>query len=62
VGPNPYLLEMVRQGAEVWNQWSVDSKVTSPELAGADLSDFSLSGYQMAGVDLCEANLWEVYG
>ena len=57
MGPNPYHLEMVRQGAEVWNQWRADSQVTNPELAGADLSDFNLSGYQLTGVDLCEANL-----
>ena len=54
MGPNLYYLEMVRQGAELWNQWRVDSKVTGFELAGADVSDFNLSGYQLAGVDLCE--------
>ena len=55
--PNPYHLEMVRQGAEVWNQWRVDSQAVSPELCGANLSEFNLSGYQLAGSELCEANL-----
>lgn len=57
MGPNPYHLEMVRQGAGGWNRWRVDSQVTTPELEGADLSDFNLSGYQLAGIELCEANL-----
>ena len=54
---NPYHLEMVKQGAEVWNQWRVDSQVGSPELSGADLSEVDLTAYQLAGADLCEANL-----
>jgi len=54
---NPYHLEMVRQGAAVWNQWRVDSQVRSPELAGADLSEVDLTGYALAGSNLCEANL-----
>lgn len=54
---NPYHLEMVRQGAEVWNQWRVDSQVRNPELAGADLSEVDLSGFCLAGANLCEANL-----
>ncbi len=54
---NPYHLEMLRQGAEVWNQWRVDSQVRSPDLAGADLSEVDLSGFCLAGSNLCEANL-----
>jgi hypothetical protein len=54
---NPYHLEMVKQGAEVWNQWRVDSQVRSPELEGADLSEVDLTGYCLAGANLCEANL-----
>lgn len=54
---NPYHLEMVRQGAEAWNQWKVDSQVTNPELSGADLSEVDFTGYSLAGSNLCEANL-----
>ena len=55
--PNPYHLELVKQGPELWNRWRADSQVMSPELSGANLSEFNLSGYQLAGSDLCEANL-----
>ena len=54
---NPYHLEMVRQGVEAWNQWRVDSQVSSPELAGADLSEVDLTGYSLESSNLCEANL-----
>ena len=54
---NPYHLEMVKQGADVWNQWRLDSQVSSPELSGADLSEVDLTAYQLAGADLFEANL-----
>ncbi len=55
--PNPYHLEMVRQGAEVWNQWRNDSQVGCPELSGADLSEIDLTSYCLAGANLSEANL-----
>ncbi len=55
--PNPYHFEMLSQGAERWNQWRRDSQVMTPELAGAELSEFALSRYRLAGADLREANL-----
>ena len=54
---NPYHMEMLRQGAEVWDQWRIDSQVRILELDGADLSEVDLTGYCLAGANLCEANL-----
>ena len=54
---NPYHLAVVTQGVDAWNQWRNDSQISSPELAGADLSEFDLTGYVLSGANLSEANL-----
>ena len=45
-------VELIAQGASVWNEWREASPKSSPDLSGADLG-----GAQLAGADLSEAKL-----
>src|SRR5450432_513884 len=55
---NPQHVEILRQGAEAWNQWKVANLLLSEaDLSGANLSDADLSRANLSEADLSEADL-----
>jgi uncharacterized protein YjbI with pentapeptide repeats len=54
-------LQLIRQGAEVWNEWRQKNRELIPRLLRADLGSaklrVDLSGAVLGGADLSEANL-----
>lgn len=50
-------LEMLRRGAEVWNQWRERTGLRTPDFDGADLSVNSVGPLALAGIDLSGALL-----
>ncbi len=55
--PNNEHLAILRQGAEVWNQWRKENPGILPDLANAELSSFRLSGVNLSGALLSRAIL-----
>jgi uncharacterized protein YjbI with pentapeptide repeats len=63
------LVALLRQGAEVWNEWRRKSLAPRPDLSGAvlagmdltkaDLRRSNLSGSNLRGADLFQADLHE---
>jgi hypothetical protein len=49
--------KILRQGAEVWNEWSNKHLSSFPNLSREDLSHMNLSGANLVGVDFTGANL-----
>jgi len=49
---DPEHLAILRQGVEVWNQWRMQNKSTSPDLSNADLEEM-----QMPGIDFHQTSL-----
>ena len=50
-------LDLLKQGAEVWNRWRLDNEGIRPDLSGVDLSGADLSGVNLSRTDLSGANL-----
>jgi len=50
-------LEILRQGVDAWNRWRQENRLTTPDLAGADLCRASLGGSDRSGANLNAANL-----
>ena len=50
-------LDILKQGAEVWNRWRKENPAPEPDLTGADLQDIDLRGADLRGAILKEANL-----
>lgn len=56
--PDDALLNLLRQGVEVWNDWREEHKGdTRPNLSGADLNGRNLSGANLEGANLEKAKL-----
>jgi uncharacterized protein YjbI with pentapeptide repeats len=51
-------LEILQQGAALWNQWRRKNTAQTPNLSGADLSRTYLREADLNAVDLREANLY----
>lgn len=54
------LLELLKQGSKIWNEWrvtSADFDIGDVDLSGADLSGADLNVAYLTGVNLSEANL-----
>jgi TIR domain-containing protein/pentapeptide repeat protein len=63
---NPEHLEILKQGAEIWNQWRKDNPEVIPDLSEVDLSEEDLSEVDLSkadlhGADLSKANLCAAY-
>lgn len=58
---NPEHLKIIKQGAEVWNEWREKNPAIKPNLRGADLRGASLRGLDLRDADLSLANLNRVY-
>jgi uncharacterized protein YjbI with pentapeptide repeats len=50
-------LDLLRQGAAVWNKWRDDHSDLQPDLSGADLQGLDLSAASLSAVNLSGANL-----
>jgi hypothetical protein len=55
--PDPKLLEVLRQGSAVWNQWRESNPSVTPDLRSSDLSSTILNNANLAGANLRAANL-----
>ena len=53
-------LALVKEGAEVWNQWRDKNPEIEPDLWGADLQDADLQGFNLKNANLKEAMLFGV--
>ncbi len=51
------LLEILRQGSDVWNRYRKDNPDLTPDFSGADLRDTDLFGVNLTQADLRGANL-----
>jgi uncharacterized protein YjbI with pentapeptide repeats len=51
------LLILLRQGADAWNAWRRQHTAVNPDLSGANLSGVNLAGAVLAEADLSRANL-----
>ncbi len=54
---NEEQLAILKQGAEVWNQWREENAGTIPDLTNADLNWAELNGAKLSGATLCGAKL-----
>jgi len=54
---NPEHLQILRQGAEAWNQWRKQHRNIRPDFSGANLSGANLSGANLSEADLSGADL-----
>jgi uncharacterized protein YjbI with pentapeptide repeats len=54
---NQKQLELLRQGAEVWNEWRRDALEVHPDLSSAQLPRADLGGGNLSGTDLSRAVL-----
>jgi uncharacterized protein YjbI with pentapeptide repeats len=57
-------LDILKQGADAWNQWSYKHRVFQPDLSGADLRELDLhkvilGNANLSGANLSKANLVE---
>ena len=54
-------LKILKQGVEQWNKWRLENAIrpdlSGANLSGADLIDANLSGAYLSGADLSDANL-----
>ncbi len=55
---NPEHLEIIKQGAEVWNKWRNEHPTVKPVLNHADLHEAELSHADLRHADLSHANLF----
>jgi uncharacterized protein YjbI with pentapeptide repeats len=55
-------LEIIRQGAEVWNEWRKKNPELILNLGRANLSGAYLSESNLSGANLSGANLYRVIG
>ena len=53
----PFPLEMLKRGAQAWNQWRAQEFHTAPELDGTDLTGMEISGADLSFCSLRDANL-----
>ena len=51
--------EIFDQGVTVWNKWRQSNPGVKPVLAGCDLSESDLSGFNFSEVDLSGADLYQ---
>jgi uncharacterized protein YjbI with pentapeptide repeats len=49
-------LKILRQGVEVWSDWRVKQRGTTPDFAGANLYRESLRWQNLSGANLNEAH------
>ncbi|ABW33430.1 pentapeptide repeat-containing protein [Acaryochloris marina] len=56
---NQEQVDLLKQGAEAWNQWREKNTGESIYLWGADLGGANLSGADLGGATLSGANLWD---
>jgi len=54
---NPEHLQILRQGAEAWNQWRKQHRNIRPDFSGANLSGANLSEADLSGADLIVTDL-----
>ena len=52
-------IHLLKQGAEIWNQWKKEHSDIQPDLVGVDLSRVDLRGADLSYVNLSKANLEE---
>lgn len=52
-------LEILKQGAEIWNEWRTDNPHIKPDLRQADLRHAKLIGINLSNADLWEAQLYK---
>ena len=62
----PEYVEILRQGAEAWSRWRMDSPRETPDLSqtllrGANLGGFDLSGTNLKGAYLKDADLNQAF-
>lgn len=50
-------VEILKQGADVWNKWRMEKHPARIDLSGADFSQADLGNTNLSGADLSEANL-----
>src|SRR6266568_3506845 len=50
-------LDILKQGAQTWNQWRYEHQDIHPDLSYAKLAEADLAGANLSNVDLSEANL-----
>src|SRR6266566_3641302 len=50
-------LDILKQGAQIWNQWRYEHQDIHPDLSYAKLAEADLAGANLSNVDLSEANL-----
>ncbi|WP_036478425.1 pentapeptide repeat-containing protein [Myxosarcina sp. GI1] len=55
--PNKKHLQILKRGVKVWNQWRDKNKHVTPELAGADLTHYTLDEVNLDRADLRGAKL-----
>ncbi|MBD2752617.1 pentapeptide repeat-containing protein [Spirosoma validum] len=55
------LIDILKQGSQVWNRWWEDNNRPSVDLSEANLSRAQLSGIHLSGANLAGANLSEAY-
>lgn len=53
---NQKLLELLKQGVEVWNQWRTENAELKIDFIGVDLSNVNLVGANFVDIDLSYAN------
>ena len=51
-------IEIIKQGANVWNQWRQDSPNLQPDLSDADLLRSNLCGVDLSYANLQQANFY----
>jgi uncharacterized protein YjbI with pentapeptide repeats len=54
---NPDHIELLHQGAQIWNQWRRENRIVRPDLRGANLREANLSKINLSGAILNRANL-----
>ena len=52
---NPEHLQILKEGAEAWNQWRDQHRDITPDLDGADLDGAVLDGVDLSSTDLTGA-------
>ena len=54
---NPQHLDIIKRGADAWNQWRMEHREIEPDLAEADLSEMKLTDVNFGDTDLRNTNL-----
>jgi len=55
---SPEHLRILKQGVEAWNRWRAQNPGTKPNLARSEISGLELAGVDLHDAELCAARIW----